>query len=104
VDHDRVSIVKFESRTFKRGLAEDEEAVPVVDKVGPYIVSCLIFNSLLGEQSSFWSQKLLLVQLWHEHQAALLRRVLPLGLCFQATQVQFRLESQQHGPLRLQAV
>ena len=37
--HDRVSIAKFESRQFKRGLDEGEEPFPVVAKVGPYVVS-----------------------------------------------------------------
>ena len=39
VNHERVTVQKYEEKSFKRGLLEDEIPVPVVDKLGPYIVS-----------------------------------------------------------------
>lgn len=39
VGHDQVTIERFESKNMKRGLQEDETPFPVVEKVGPYVVS-----------------------------------------------------------------
>ena len=41
----RVSIFKYESNIFKRGLQENETPFPVSPKVGPYLVEKPIFGA-----------------------------------------------------------
>ena len=48
--NDRVKIQKFESRKFKRGLQEDEVAIPVSPKLAPYTVEDPIF----GAKNYWW--------------------------------------------------
>jgi hypothetical protein len=49
-DHARVSITKYSSKEFKRGLGEDEKPFPVSPKVGPYEVKDVMF----GAKNYFW--------------------------------------------------
>ena len=43
--NDRVTVEKFERKNFKQGLLEDESPFPVIPKVGPYIVSLILFKA-----------------------------------------------------------
>ena len=46
----RVTIEKFESNNFKRGLAKDDKPFPISPKVGPYVVEKPIF----GAKNYYW--------------------------------------------------
>ena len=49
-NHDRVTVERYQSKNFKRGLQEGEEAFPVIAKIGPYIVK----NPVFGAKNYHW--------------------------------------------------
>ena len=50
LNNPRVTIEKFESKNFKRGLDEDEVPFPVSPRIGPYKID----KPLLGAKNYYW--------------------------------------------------
>ena len=48
--HERVSLKKFNRKTFKRGMDEGDEPFPVSPKIGPYKIDKPIF----GGKNYYW--------------------------------------------------
>ena len=50
VSHQRVTIQKYQNKTFKRGLGEDDTPFPVIEQLGPYIVK----NPIIAAKNYYW--------------------------------------------------